>query len=54
MSKEDFANHQLQQDIEVGKACAMQLASRYQGNKCMGTTLNACVPDKSDVTREFQ
>jgi hypothetical protein len=53
MTSSDFDELKHERTLQIGGMCAKQVASRYQGSRCMGTTINACVPDLSDPTNNF-
>ena len=42
-----------QQSVEIGVPCAQKVAAREQDSRCIGTTINASVPDRIDPTEMF-
>ena len=53
MNSMDFENLKKKNSLDIGDSCAKQVASRYEGTRCMGTTIRACVPNLSNPTHTF-
>ena len=52
-SSEKLLQLEEQQSVEIGAICSQRVAARYQDSKCMDTTINASVPDRTDPTKMF-
>ena len=50
MPAAEIADMKEMQQKEVGIHCAEQVATRYEGARCMGTTIHATTPDTPTKT----
>lgn len=45
MSLEEFKDFEANRNNRIAQDCAQEVCARYQGVKCMGTTIKACTPN---------